>query len=478
MSQTGSVTFAYRYATPSMLLRDELSLATSGGITEAGPAVHPYFFTGFLAEPGPAAQALLATAAIARAQYHVAASVIRMLRDPVVTSNADRLRFESFSACCGVHARLDLPPGALEAAPVTSGTTNVDFNPPMRAALAGAVATAGQILLKVGDEEVTAVTEQASVTERKVELPARWVKGFGEVSALHARMRLVAELTGPDAQRFISSLPRTARSPLWAVPAGRTLSLAGSARPGAACLAGPERLGELHPLLRFTKKLRVYAPPSTGGADSGGAPLPAPSALPAASAWELTLGGTGARLTLTLSPEKYRGFSGEGALLGALAVPETAAGDAGLISLLLGWGPVIDLASLTASANLSTERTVAGLAILASSGKVGYDLTDAAYFHRELPLGADVERVHPRLADARELVAAGKVTLTEGGAMSGDHRVRFGLGLGRATGDTCTCPWWGKHQGTRGPCKHVLAARIALSGSTAASGRTAAGQAR
>ena len=184
----------------------------------------------------------------------------------------------------------------------------------MRAALAGAGATASQILLKVGDQEVTAVTERGSVTERKVELPARWVKGFGEVSALHARMRLIAELTGPDAQRFISRLPRTARCPLWAVPAGRTLSLAASPRPGAACLAGPERLGELRPLLRFTKKLRVYAPPAAGGADSGGAPLPAPSAvpapsaLPAPSAWELTLGGTGARLTFTLSPERYRGF--------------------------------------------------------------------------------------------------------------------------------------------------------------------------
>jgi hypothetical protein len=455
-----------------MLVRDELSLATSGGITEAGPAVRPYFFTGFLTEPGAAAQALLATAAIARAQYHVAASTIRMLRDPVVTSNADRLRFESFSSCCGVHARLDLPPEALEAAPVTSGTTNVDFNPPMRAALAGALATASQILLKVGDEEVTAVTDQASVTERKVELPARWVKGFGEVSALHARMRLVAELAGPDAQRFISSLPRTARGFLWAVPAGRTLSLAGSPRPAAACLAWPERLGELRPLLRFTKRLRVYAPPDAGRADFSGAPLPAPSA------WELTLGGTGARFTLTLSPEKYRGFSGEGALLGALAVPETAAGDAGLISLLLGWGPVIDLASLAGSANLSAERTVAALAILASSGKVGYDLADAAYFHRELPLGADVERVHPRLADARELVATGRVILTEGIAMSGDHRVKFGPGQDAATGDTCTCPWWGKHRGTRGPCKHVLAARIALSGGTTLSGRAAAGQAR
>lgn len=462
----------YRYATPSVLAGDVLSFATSGGVTETGVVAHPYFFTGFLAEPGPAAQALLATAAIARARYYAATGMAVRSRqgvrygtiDPVVTSNTDRLRFESFSSCCGVHARLDLPPGTLATPPVTSGTTNVDFNPPMRAALAGAVATASQILLKVGDEEFTAVTEAGSVTERKVDLPDRWVKGFGEVSALHAGMRLVAEVAGPDASRFLSGLPRTARDPLWAVPTGRTLSLTTSPRAGAAaaCLAGPERLAELRPLLRFAKKLRVYADP---GAPSEGS-------LPAASAWELTLGAAGARFTLTLSPERNRGFSGEGALLSALSVT-TLAEDASLIGLLLGWDPVINLSRLTASSSLSTERTVAALATLATSGKVGYDLADAAYFHRELPLGEDVERVHPRLADARSLVAAGQVTLGDGGATSGEHRVTFGpIGTGQ---DTCTCPWYGKHQGTRGPCKHVLAARIAASSLSATAGHGTGG---
>lgn len=447
MSQPGTV--AYRYAVPSALSRDGvLSLATSGGVTETGPATHPYFFTGFLADPGPAAQALLACAAIARARYHVASSTLAASLDPVVTCNTDRLRFESFSGCCGVHARLDLPPDALDAAPVASGTTNVDFNPPMRAALAGAVATAGQLLLKVGDAEVTAVTESAVVTERKVKLPARWVKGFGEVSALHARMRLVADISGPDVQRFLAALPRAARNPLWVVPAGRALSVAASPRPGAACLTGPERLAELRPLLRFTKRLRVYAP-----ADSGNAP--APNGLPAPSAWELTLGK--ARFTLTISPEKYRGFTGEGALLGALAT-DTAEQDADLIGLLLGWGPVISLPGLSSSSGLSPERTGAALATLASSGRVGYDLVDGAYFHRELPVGAEVSKVHPRLAGARALVETGQVTLSEGGAMSGEHRVRFAAA--GMQGDTCTCQWWAKHQGTRGPCKHVLAARI------------------
>lgn len=365
--------------------------------------------------------------------------------DPVVTCNTDRLRFESFSGCCGVHARLDLPPDALDAAPVASGTTNVDFNPAMRAALAGTVASAGQLKLKVGDEEVTAVTETASVTERKVKLPPRWVKGFGEVSALHASMRLVADVAGPGAQRFLSSLPRSARGALWAVPARGALTLSASARPGAACLAGPGRLAELRPLLRFTERLRVYSPPDTGG-------------QPAASAWELTIGR--ARFTLTVSPDRYRGFTGEGALLGALS-SDTSSEDADLVGLLLGWGPLVSLPELATSANLSTERIMASLAVLASSGRVGYDLHDDAYFHRELPMKAEVSKVHPRLAGARSLVEAGEVTLRGGGAMSGGHRVTFG-----PDGDTCTCPWWGKHQGTRGPCKHVLAARIATAGET------------
>jgi hypothetical protein len=470
VSQAAPASFAYQYASPSELRRDAsgrgvLALATSGGVTETGPALRPYFFTGFLAEPGPAAQALLATAAIARAQYHVAASTVRILRDPVVTSNTDRLRFESFSVCCGVHARLDLPPEALSSVPLTSGTTNVDFNAPMRGALATAAATAGQILLKVGDDEVTAVTETATVTERKVELPSRWVKGFGEVSGVHPTMSLVAELTGPDAKRFIAGLPRGARNPLWAVPVGgpgpggapaaRALSLSASPRPGAACLAAPERLAELRPLLRFARGLRVYAPPTDF------------ASLPAASAWELTLGTiANARFTLTLSPDRYRGFTGEGALLGDLADGATAADDADLVTLLLGWDPVIDLSRLTAAAGLSTQRVRASLALLATSGNVGYDLAEGAYFHRELPLGANVERVHPRLADARQLVATGQVSLVDGGAMSGEHRVTFGVtaAAGQPGHDSCTCPWWGKHQGTRGPCKHVLAARMALAG--------------
>ena len=434
---------------PSVVRRgaggSELLLGTSGGVTEAGPAVHPYFFRGFLTEPGPAALGMLGCAAVARARYHTPASVIAAIAsDPVVTSNGDRLRFESFSGCGGVHARLDLLPDALGEAPVTSGTTNVDFNAAMRAALGGA-AVSGALLLRVGADEVAVTTPDAAATERKVPLPDRWVKGFGEVQALARHMRPVAELTGVQARRFLAGLPRMARRPLWAVPAGSSLTLAAAPRPGAACVAGPHRLAELGPLLRFARRLRVYGPEVAAGD------------LPAPSAWELDLGL--ARFTLTLSPEKYRGFSGEGALLGVLADPAVAA-DADLVSVLLAWDPRIDPGRLAAQAGLPAARVTAALGHLAATGRVGYDLAEQAYFHRELPFGPALEALHPRLADARALIEAGAVRGIRGGAMvrgsDSEHRVTFA-----EPHDTCTCPWWGKHRGTRGPCKHVLAARMA-----------------
>ena len=450
--QTGTE-LLYRYTIPSQVRRADsgsvLLLGTSGGTSTAaaeGPALHPYLFKGFLTQPATAAAGMLACAAIARARYYRApgSELATLFRDPVVTSNDDRLRFESFSGCGGVHARLDLLPDALEEAPRASGTTNVDFNEPMRAALAGAAA-GGPVLLSVGTDEVAVTTMRDSVTERKVPLPSRWLKGLGEVQALTAGMTLVAELAGPDALRFIRGIPRRAGRPLWAVPAGRALALTASPRPGAACLSGPQRLAELGPLLRFARGLRVYSPAVNA------------QSLPLPSAWELDLGT--ARFTLTLSPGHSRGFSGEGALLVALA-DDSLTADAELISVLLAWSPRIDTGRVSAAAGLSPERTVLALTQLAASGRVGYDLAEQSFFHRELPFGPALEKLHPRLAGARALIGSGAVTPHDGGAYvrSGDtgHRVTFAT-----PHDVCTCPWWGKHRGTRGPCKHVLAARMA-----------------
>ena len=145
----------YSYVVPSSVSNaaggTEVSLATSGGRAE-----HPWFFSGFLGAPRQTAQALLVVAEVARTRYYEPPQMVRariLAADPVVTSNLDRLRFESFSACAGVYARLDLEPGLLGEAPRDWGTTNVDFNPPMRAALAR-VHDADAMLMHVGHDEV------------------------------------------------------------------------------------------------------------------------------------------------------------------------------------------------------------------------------------------------------------------------------------------------------------------------------------
>src|SRR5690606_10950071 len=120
-----------------------------------------------------------------------------------------RLRFESFSACGGVYARLDLLGGALDGEVFDRGTTNVDVNGPLREALAR-VGPRDPLHLGVGVDELIVTTLDGAVVEKKVPLPERWLRGFAEVQVIAAGMDLRAELPGMAAVRFLRSLPKRA----------------------------------------------------------------------------------------------------------------------------------------------------------------------------------------------------------------------------------------------------------------------------
>lgn len=453
---------ALAYARPSALESAEggrlLGLETSGGLTPDGAQDRPTFFAGFLTSPQTAARGLLAVADVAAARYFDPGR--RPLLDPVVTGNGDRLRFESFSGCCGVYARLDVLPEGLDGQETGRGTTNVDVNNPLREALSR-MAGDDPLHLRVGPQELAVTTLEGAVVEKKVPLPDRWLRGFAEAQVASAGFDLRAELSASEAVRFLRSLPRgsggtASRGAMWVVPAGRTLRPTTRPVAGAVCLPGPQRLAALQRVLRQATALRVYGPATDGA--------------PAASAWEVVLPGM--RLTLTLSPEAARGFSGEGGVLEALATEE-AAQDAELISVLLAWEPTIDPADLAAQSGLSVERVRAALTRLGTAGRVGYDIADAAYFHRELPYDADrAERHNPRLVAARALVSAGAVEHTGhlASVASGERRYQVRESAGVLS---CTCQWWSDYQGRRGPCKHALAVRMARRGAPTGSGRPA-----
>ena len=228
---------AYRYGAPSRL--DEgagLALATSGGSTPEGEAAHPYFFSGFMERPDVVAAGLLAVARVARTRFYVPPGMVVApgggltrigMLDPVVTSTAEGLRFESFSVCCGVYARLDVEASALDATHCAVGVTNVDVNQPLRAALASL--RAGEPLhLGVGEEGLTATTLDEEVTEEKVPLSLRWLKGFAETQMLSSAMMPLHALNTVQARAFIRGLPKSS--------ATGTVMWAGRA---AVCVWGP-----------------------------------------------------------------------------------------------------------------------------------------------------------------------------------------------------------------------------------------------
>jgi SWIM zinc finger len=434
---------AYAYARPSELSGGLLGLSTSGGTTETGPKAHPHFFSGLLTQAAPAAAALLAVADVAQTRYYQPRPTA--MRDPVVTCNGDRLRMESFSACCGAYARLDILQPALDGEVHERGTTNVDVNGPLRETLAR-VGSADPLHLAVGTDGLAVTTLDGAVVEKKVPLPERWLRGFAEVQVIAAGFDQRAQLTAQEAVRFLRGLRGGGNDVLWAVPAGRTLRLASRPAVGAVCLPGPQRLATMLPLLRFAKTLRVYGPAVTPGAG------------PLASAWELELPGM--RYVLTLSPEVRRGFSGEGAVLEALATDEASA-DADLLGVLLAFEPRVEPDLLAERAGVSVPRARAALTQLGTAGRVGYDTAEAAFFHRELPYDRDrVAAMNPRLRAAQALVESGAVAFTEPAialVTTGEQprQVRFDQGNA-----SCTCPWWTDHRGGRGPCKHVLAAQL------------------
>lgn len=420
--------------------RQRLDLATARGLTPAGAVEAPTFFSGFVERPDITAAALLAVADNAAARYDGAriALLEAAAADPVVTASGDRMRFESFSACNSVHARFDLLADGIATGTVGFGTTNVDINPPLRRALAR-VHRAEPLHLAVGPDELRASSLAATHVERKVSLPDRWVRGLAETPARSAALRPVADLGPAQVAAFARALPRVAPPgpDLHLVLRGSTVRLARGPVPGSVLLPAAGRLRPADRLLRFVTRLRVHA-------DDHGF-----------SAW--TFDFPGGRLLLMLTPDPFRGFSGEGTLLTLLAGEETASAGERVLGAL-GWSPSVDRGALAAATGLDAGEVEAALAWLAASGRLGHDLATGTWFHRELPIdAAEVVRRNPRLVAARRLVDDGAVRPHADG-----WRVRSSHGAWYDTDATsCTCRWTREHGDGRGPCKHRLAVVMA-----------------
>lgn len=442
-----AVPHAYRYAHASFVAPGalpHLTLATSLD-EDASP---PRFFEGRMRQPRVVAELLSVVHLIVGSRFFTPANSVAKaiaLADPVVTAGGGLLRFEGFSGCCSTYVRVDLLPDAYDGEMTAKGTTNVDFNAPMRAALAGIRDEAG-LQLSVGHDALTLRSGAQEVVERKVELPTRWIRGMVEVQSCQAAMRPRFEIGALEALRFFRTLPKasTHRTPLWLMRGPAGLFTTTRQSDDGVRATDTSRLRVLQALLPRAQRLTVFADDAQQS-----------------SAWVLDFGS--ARLTLALSAEVWRGFSGEGQALRALLQAGTRGAPLlARVRSALHWQPQLDARVLADELGLAEAEVADALRVLGACGEAGFDLVDGHYFHRVLPLDLSVvDDMHPRLADAKALLDDGAVTVLkarpfDASVASGglSHRVRE-----QADGTlSCTCPWYAKHHDQRGPCKHVLAA--------------------
>jgi hypothetical protein len=439
---SAAIDYTYRYAFPSHVAatpsgRPQLSLATCNADQQL-----PYFFDGRVRQPRILGEMLYTLSEVVRTHFFLPRPAIL---DPVLTSNEEMLRLEGFSGCCGVYARVDLPAQAFDGECRGRGTTNVDFNQPMRNALLR-LRDEEDVRFAVGADEVVLARGNEQTVEKKVKLPLRWIKGFSEAQAYQPRLELKMEVDVAEALRFVRTLPKgaTPKMPSYAVPAGRSIRLSQRPQKGAVPILGTHRVKVIEPLLPRARSLRIWCDEESG-----------------ASAWEVRY-AVGS-FFLMISPDVFRGFSGEGQILTTLARPPEDRVIAN-VRAALKWQSQIDADVIAQDLGIARADVEAALAVLGSRGLAGFDAATQRYFHRELPFDLDrVEEMQPRLRNARKLVSDGlirRLPRTDQDAATFEvqgtgtmHRVRIADDR-----QSCTCPWFSKYQGQRGPCKHILAA--------------------
>lgn len=356
--------------------------------------------------PRAFAQMLLLLSKVVRTHFHLHLPPDYL--DPVITASSEVLRLEAFSACCGVYARSDLPVATFDGETLCEGTTNVDFGSAMQSALTRITDTE-EVTWRVGAEDVELSMATDSVIERKVKLPARWIKCFNEVQAIQRRLRPRLKLNRSNASQLFKRLPKgkSPKRPLYVSCSNDRVKVSTRAASGGVALSGVHRLAVAEPLVRGCDWMRAWTE------ESGN------------TGWEIQ--GPAGRFFMLHSPQPYRAFSGEGQ----------------------------NLFDFVSSPWQISEN--------------GFDVVDQSEFDRTLPFDlSGLERMQSRLKSARRVIESGGVTPVPG--RPGEfhvHSVHSKQYVRIVDEDgICSCKWYARHGNERGPCKHVLAAILFLQAQT------------
>jgi hypothetical protein len=400
--------------------------------------------------------------------------------DPVVTVAPDVVMFECFAKDEASYGCLSVDRDAFKTAGDAGlGTTNVDYS----LALFEHFQTLRsyrptRLLVDPTGFEVAVGGGGTQLREEKIDLPASWLRGFGQLQAamaiparrvelstdvvysILAFLRSRREKTGPRSLRFVLAPGRPAQVVI--EPWGTVLTSRGRAYDGAAAeeikVWGRRRLLAFARALPYAERFDVQLL---------GTGLP--------SVWVARLGAM--RLTLALSGwttnDWSRGSNLDQYFAGYTATP----GAVDAIAAHLQVARSATLAELGRATNEADKIVLGSLHELAKRGQLAYDFATGVYRWRpildvalgEAMLGPEPEEV----VEGRRL--AGAVTLVREQVV-GAKRLIVGKVGGRATGQTecealvdadgvfagakCSCSYFYRFKLRAGPCRHLLALRL------------------
>ncbi|WP_079240500.1 SWIM zinc finger family protein [Chryseobacterium indologenes] len=404
----------------------------------------PCFFWGNVGQPFILARCLITLSNIVKSSFNLSPFQMVFLKDPIVTAGNERLRFEGFSHCAGVYARVDVLPEGLDGEFLENGTTNVDFNQPMITAL-GSICPNEKIMLSVGQKEVGLYKEGSKVIERKVPLPAKWIKGLGTVQVYLSESEKRHTFNKIQTQQLFKGMPKGVVKPdYYLIVRGNKPIFSPVKSADSVCIGGLHRLRLIEPLLPYIDGMLVFA-----------------HANMKSTTWQLNMGNI--RFSFSLSRECWRGFPGEGAVLDSLIsdVPDEWI-DA--LDKYAFANQTFNPGRFALEENISFDKVENITGRLAAMGLLGYDLNDREFFYRRLPFKLSrIIGLNPRLKNAEKLIEDGKVEILNNNKERTEARVK-GTGVHHTViiqeeKVRCTCEWFSKYQGERGPCKHVLAVK-------------------
>lgn len=435
----------YSYAFPSALQAtaqgDELFLAQ---YSEVQKKWSPCFFWGQLTDPYTTARCLITLSNVVKSSFSLSPFQLALLKDPIVTAGNEKIRFEGFSHCAGVYARVDVLPGGHDGEFIDSGTTNVDFNQPMISALSR-IRKAEKVLLSVGKKDVALHSGAGKVVERKVPLPVKWIKGLTTVQLFLAQTEALHTFNRIQAMQLFQTVPAgKPKTDHYLIMRGGRPQFSPVKSVAALCVGGVHRLKLLEPLLAHADTLKVFAHPAMQS-----------------TTWQLYFGSL--RFSLSLSRDSWRGFSGEGAALEDLLedIPQTWVDRVDKYGYANG---AFNPALFAVEEGLDLQKLQNITSRLSAMGLLGYDVDENSFFYRQLPYKLNrILSLNPRLKDAEKLLEENKVEII----VQTDNRIEARV-EGSDVKHTvvieddrsrCTCTWYARNQGERGVCKHILAVK-------------------